>query len=156
MKANNVTRMLDSRKVPYQAFELPNEKRSALEAAEALGVPPETVYKTIVVTRVVKGKPILAVVPGPSEVDLKSLAKTLGEKKVVIPTQKEAERMTRLQAGGISPLALINRGFQVVVDTSAETIGEIYVSGGQRGINICLSTESLVKLTNAIVASICH
>ena len=156
MKPNNVTRMLDSRKVPYQAFELPKEKLGALETAEILGVSPETVYKTIVVTRVKIGKPILAVVPGPSEVDLKALAKVLGEKKVVIPTQKEAERMTRSKAGGISPLALINRGFQVVIDTSAEAMGEIYVSGGQRGVNIYLSTEALIRLTNAKIASICH
>ena len=148
--------MLGAREVPYRVFELPSEKHSALETAKMLGVPPEHVYKTIVITRVIKGKPILAVVPGPSEVDLKSLAKVFGEKKLVITTQKEAERITRAQAGGISPLALINRGFQVVVDRSAETLGEIYVSGGRRGINICLSTEALVKLTNAIIATICH
>ena len=52
-----------------------------------------------------KGKAILAVVPGPLEVDLKLLAKAVGEKKLAIPTQKEAERLTGLQAGGISPLA---------------------------------------------------
>ena len=154
MKANNVTRMLDSRKIPYKAIDLPAEKRGAIEAAHLIGAPPEHVYKTIVVTRVQRGKPILAVVPGTHEVNLKALAKALGEKKVVLPTEREAERLTGLQAGGISPLALINRGFQVIVDATAQDLGEIYISGGERGLNICLSTESLVSLTNARVAEI--
>ena len=61
MKPTNLTRMLDARKVPYTAFELPNEKLGALEAAQHLGVSPELVYKTIVVTREGRGKPVLAV-----------------------------------------------------------------------------------------------
>ena len=72
MKRNNVTRFLDAHQISYQMFETPKEKRSAVETAHLLGVPPEKVYKTIVVTRVVKGKPILAVVSGPVEVDLKA------------------------------------------------------------------------------------
>lgn len=154
MKPNNVTRLLDSRKIPYTAFELPNEKLGALEAAQYLGVNPELVYKTIVITREGKGKPILAVVPGPQEVDLKALAKALGEKKVLLPNEREAERLTGLQAGGISPLALLQRGFQVVLDESARSHAEIYISGGQRGLNIRLPVDALISLTNARVAKI--
>jgi Cys-tRNA(Pro)/Cys-tRNA(Cys) deacylase len=154
MKVNNVTRYLDSRKIPYKAFELPAEKLGALEAARLMGVPAEQVFKTIVVTRLGKGKPILAVVPGPNEVDLKALAKFLGEKKVVLPTEREAERLTGLQAGGISPLALINRGFQVVLDATANLYPHIYISGGERGLDIHLPTEALVELTNARIADI--
>jgi Cys-tRNA(Pro)/Cys-tRNA(Cys) deacylase len=152
MKPTNVTRMLDARKIPYTVFELPNEKLGALEAAEYLGVSPELVYKTIVVTREGRGKPILAVVPGQNEVDLKALAKVLGEKKVSLPTQREAEKLTGLQAGGISPLALLQRGFQTVIDDSARQHPEIYISGGQRGLNIRLPVEALVSLTGAITA----
>ncbi len=155
MKPTNVTRMLDAKKVPYTAFELPEEKLGALEAAQYLGASPELVYKTIVVTREGRGKPILAVVPGPSEVDLKALAKALGEKKMSLPTQREAERLTGLQAGGISPLALLQRGFQTVIDESARQHPEIYISGGQRGLNIHLPVEALVALTNARLAQIC-
>ena len=151
---NNVTRLLDSRKVSYRAFETPAEKLGALETAEFLKVPPETVFKTIVVTREKTKKPILAVIPGPSSVDLKLLAAALGEKKVYLPTEREAERLTGLQAGGISPLALINRGFQVVVDSAAQNYGEIHVSGGQRGLNIRLPVTELIKLTNARLAQI--
>ncbi len=154
MATNNVTRLLDARKVPYKAFELPAEKLGAQETAQLLKVPLEQVFKTIVVTREGKGKPILAVVPGSGEVDLKALAKALGEKKLHLPTEREAEQLTGLQAGGISPLALINRGFQVVIDTSAQEFREIHISGGLRGLNILLPVDALVKLTNARLAHI--
>ena len=102
---NNVTRMLDARKVPYEAHMLPVEKLGALEAAQVMGVPPEQVFKTIVVSREATGgasrakKHILAVVPGPATVDLKLLAACLGEKKVFLPTEREAEQLTGLRAG---------------------------------------------------------
>jgi Cys-tRNA(Pro)/Cys-tRNA(Cys) deacylase len=151
---NNVTRFLDSRKISYAAFETPVEKLGALETAQFLNVPPEMVFKTIVVTREKPRKPVLAVIPGPSVVDLKSLAAALGEKKVHLPTEREAEGLTGLQAGGISPLALINKGFQVVVDSSAQAYPEIHVSGGQRGLNIRMPVAALIELTNARLASI--
>jgi len=151
---NNVTRLLESRKIAFTAYELPPEKLGALEAAQILGVPPEQVFKTIVMKRERKGKPILAVVPGPSEVDLKAVAKAIGEKKVFLPTEREAEQLTGLQAGGISPLALLNKGFQVLMDETAQSLVEIYISGGQRGLNIRLPVTDLLKLTNARSAPI--
>ncbi len=154
MPANNVTRMLDSKKISYTAFDLPVEKLGAEETARLLNQPLEQVFKTIVVTREGKGKPILAVVPGNAEVDLKALAKALGEKKLHLPTEREAEQLTGLQAGGISPLALINKGFQVVLDQSAGNFKEIHISGGQRGLNIRLPVDALVRLTNARLAPI--
>jgi len=153
---NNVTRLLDARHIPYAAYELPTEKLSALETAELLGVSPELVFKTIVVTRQGKGKPILALVPATREVDLKALARALDEKKVLLPTQQQAERLTGLQAGGISPLALLNRGFQIVLDDSARINPEIHISGGQLGLNIRLPVSALVSLTNALIAPICE
>lgn len=150
---NNVTRFLDARKVKYAAHELPAEKLGALEAAQFLGLPEEQVFKTIV-TRREKGKPVLAVIPGPRIVDLKLLANFLGEKKMHLPTEREAEQLTGLQAGGISPLALINKGFQVVIDLAANEFDEIYISGGQRGLNIRLGVADLVKLVNAKMGNV--
>jgi Cys-tRNA(Pro)/Cys-tRNA(Cys) deacylase len=150
---NNVTRFLDSRKVSYAAHELPSEKIGAVEAAEFMGVSSGLVFKTIVIVRE-KKKPVLAVVPGPRVVDLKLLAAFLGEKKVHLPTEREAEQLTGLQAGGISPLALINKGFQTVIDSAALGYEHIYISGGQRGLDIQLRVEDLVKLTNAKVGAI--
>jgi len=154
MITNNVTRMLDAKKIPYTAFELPIDKLGAIETARILNVPPENVYKTIVVKREGKGKPVLAVIAGSTEVDLKLLARALGEKKLHLPSEAEAEQLTGLQVGGISPLALINKGFQVVLDASARNYKEIHVSGGQRGLNIRLPVEALIKLTNARLAEI--
>lgn len=154
VKPNNVTRLLDAHKIEYTAYELPAEKLGAVEAAGYLGVSPDLVYKTIVVKRETSGKPILAVIPGDHEVNLKLLAKAIGEKKAILPTEREAEQLTGLQAGGISPLALIQRGFQVVIDESAVAQKEIYISGGQRGLNIRLPVSALVTLTNARLASI--
>jgi Cys-tRNA(Pro)/Cys-tRNA(Cys) deacylase len=151
---NNVTRFLDARRVAYTVREFPAEKLGAVEVAQRLGVPPEQVFKTIVITRDPPKKPLLAVVPGPSVVDLKLLAAFLGEKKVHLPTEREAEQLTGLQAGGISPLALIHKGFQVVIDSAAQTFEEIYISGGQRGLNIKLPVEALAKLVNGRFSAI--
>jgi Cys-tRNA(Pro)/Cys-tRNA(Cys) deacylase len=151
---NNVTRLLDSRKIQYTAYELPPEKLGALEAAQFLNVEPASVFKTIVVTSEKPKKPLLVVVSSTSTVDLKLLASALGEKKVYLPTEREAEQLTGLQAGGISPLALINKGFQVVIDSSSKNLIEIYISGGQRGLNIKIPVADLVKLTNARIEAV--
>ena len=155
MKPTNITRLLDARRIQYTAFELPPEKLGALETARLLDVPIDTVYKSIVLTRKGRGKTILAVVPGNLEVNLKAVAQVLGEKKVAKATEREAERLTGLQTGGISPLALINRGFQVVINSSARTQDKIHISGGKRGLNIQLSPLALATLTKASFADIC-
>jgi Cys-tRNA(Pro)/Cys-tRNA(Cys) deacylase len=149
---NNVTRFLDSQKVAYTAYETPAEKMGARETAEFLNVPLERVFKTIVVIRDKPKKPVLVVLPGENVVDLKSLAAFLGEKKVHLPTEREAEALTGLRAGGISALALINKGFQVVVDSAAQKQEEIHISGGQRGLNIKLPVADLIKITKARMA----
>jgi Cys-tRNA(Pro)/Cys-tRNA(Cys) deacylase len=152
---NNITRMLDQRKIPYTAFDLPAEKLGALETARLLGVSPDIVFKTIVVTRSSKGvKPILAIIPGNCETDLKALAYFLNEKKVMVPAQHEAETITGMQAGGISPLGLVNRGFIILLDQSAAGLTEMHISGGQRGLNIRLEVKDLIKLTQARLAPI--
>ncbi|MDX9990449.1 MAG: aminoacyl-tRNA deacylase [Anaerolineales bacterium] len=155
MTANNVTRYLDAHKIKYTVFETPVAKLGANETAAWLGVALELIFKTIVVKRE-RGKPILAVVSGADEVDLKQLAAALGEKKVHLSSEKEAEALTGLQAGGISPLALLNKGFQVLIDSSAQNWAEIHISGGQRGLNIRLSPMDLAHLSGAHFAPIAH
>lgn len=146
---NNVTRLLDSRGIKYSAFDLPAEKLAATATAALLKVGPERVFKTIVVKREKPKRPLLVLTAGNSTVDLKLVASAVGEKKVFLPTEAEAEEMTGLQAGGISPLALLNKGFPVIIDSSAESLGEIHVSGGRRGLNIRLSVADLAELTHA-------
>lgn len=147
---NNVTRLLDSRGFPYTAHAYDAERHSATEVATLLGVEPERVFKTLVaLSEAPRSKPILAVVPGPSELDLKKLAQTVGEKRVRMATQREAEQLTGLQVGGISALALLHKGFRVLLDEAAHNHAQILVSGGQRGLNIELPVEAFVALTGA-------
>ena len=155
MSVNNVTRFLDSRKVQYSTYDLPPQKIGAMETASLLDVSPSVIFKSIVILRKNPGKPILAVVPATNDVNLKALAKASGEKKVSPATQKEAERLTKLQVGGISPLALINRGFEIIIHESVFEQEAVHVSGGELGLNIRLPSKDLVELTNAKVANIC-
>jgi len=155
MTTNTVTRFLDAKQIPYTAYELPAEKLGALETASILNVPAQVVFKTIVILRQGQGKPILAIVPGTGEVDLKALAKFTGEKKLTPATQREAERITGLQSGGISPLALLNKGFRIILDQSATHHTEIHISAGQRGLNVRLQVKDFLDVTHARLAEIC-
>lgn len=151
---NNVTRFLESHRVRFLAFDLPAEKLGARETAELLHVRPEIVFKTIVVKRAGTRKPLLVLIPGSGVADLKLVAAAANERKVFLPTEREAEALTGLRAGGISPLALINRGFQVLVDSSAAELDEIHISGGERGLNIRLPVADLMNLTQARFANV--
>jgi Cys-tRNA(Pro)/Cys-tRNA(Cys) deacylase len=151
---NNVTRLLDSKNIRYTALELPEEKLGAPESAAFLNVPVSVIYKTIVIRRDHPGKPILAIVPGDRRVDLKLLAKVLDEKKLRVTTEREAEDMTGLKVGGISPLALISNGFTIVLDAQSQQEKEIHISGGQRGLNIRLAVVDLIDLIHPRVAPI--
>ncbi len=99
MATNNVTRLLDNRNVSHTCFDLPRHKLGAEKVAELLNVPLSIIYKSIVVERKNPGKPILAVVPGDKEVDLKGLAKAVGEKKVSPATQEKDPWLPRSAIG---------------------------------------------------------
>ena len=149
---NNVTRMLDAKGIPYRALEIPNQKLSALEVADILGVAPESVFKTIVAEREKKGKAILAMVPATGEVDQKKLAKAAREKKVAVTTLERAEKLTGLRAGGISPLALTHKSFDTYLDESALKLEEMIISGGQWGLQIAITPQDMMELTHAHIA----
>lgn len=147
---NNVTRLLEARGVAYEVFEFPPEKHSAEETAELLGVPEDHVYKTLVVLREAKGKkPLLVMAPAGREANLKALAAALGEKKLRMAAQREAEALTGLQVGGISALALLNKGFEMCLDRAAMALPFVHISAGQRGANLRLAPAELQRLTNA-------
>ena len=154
MITNNVTRLLDSKKIVYRSVETPAEKLGAVETADYLKVSPSMIFKTIVLLREKKGKSILAVVPGDLRVDLKSVAAILGEKKVTTATEKEAESLTGLKVGGISALSLLNRGFEILLDESSANLEEFYVSGGMRGLMIRMRVEDFQSITAARIAPI--
>jgi len=143
-------RVLDQRKIAYQVHEYSPEIHSAVEAAQAMGQPVERVYKTLVVMRETpRTKPLLVMAPGGRELDLRVLAKSTGDKKLRMATQKEAESLTGLLVGGIGALALLNRGFEIWIDSAARAHERICVNAGQRGINLELRVDDLVKVTGA-------
>jgi Cys-tRNA(Pro)/Cys-tRNA(Cys) deacylase len=148
---NNVTRLLDSRKIAYTTIEYDGSQfRSAEEVARLVGVPVDQVYKTIVVLREEKGKkPLLVMVAAGCEIDLKKLATAVGEKKLHIAKHDEAEKLTGLQVGGISAVALLNKPFEVCLDRSALGFEHIHISGGQRGLDVKIGVKDLITLTKA-------
>ncbi len=148
----NAMRVLDQRKIAYEVHEYSPEIHSAVEAARAMGRPVERVYKTLVVMReALRAKPLLVMVPGDRELDLRVLAHSTGDKKLRMATQKEAESLTGLLVGGIGALALLNRGFEIWIDGAARAAGceRICVNAGQRGVNLELRVDDLVRITNA-------
>jgi Cys-tRNA(Pro)/Cys-tRNA(Cys) deacylase len=144
----NSMRALDARKIPYQIFTFSPDIHSALGVAEAVGLPPQQVYKTLVVLRP-QGKPMLIMIAGDRELDLKQVAQAVGEKKVRMASHNEAEALTGLQVGGISALALLNRPFEVFLDRPAGELSHLLVSAGRRGINLRLAVPDLVRITRA-------
>lgn len=146
----NAMRLLDARKVTYEPFAYDDSIHSAVEAAAAIGAPPEAVYKTIVALRE-RGKPLLTMMPGPSELEPRRLAKSIGEKSIRIATQREAERLTGLQVGGISALALLAKPFDVCLERAALDLEQIWISAGQRGVNVRLRVDDLIRVTGATI-----
>ncbi len=148
VKKLNSMRVLEAQGVRYEVLSFPDTIHSAVGVAAYYGLPPAQVYKTLVVV-LAQGKPALVLIAGDREIQLKRLAPALGEKKLRMATQKEAEAWTGLKVGGISALALCQRGFPVYIDRTAAVLDEIIVSAGQRGMDIRLTVPDLVRVTGA-------
>ena len=121
------------------------------EAAEAMGVSPDRVFKTLVAD--VDGALTVAVVPVAGSLDLKALATAVGGKRAAMADPSLAERTTGYVRGGISPLGQ-RRKLPTVLDASAATHPTICVSAGRRGLEVELSPKDLTTLTGAVVAPI--
>jgi Cys-tRNA(Pro)/Cys-tRNA(Cys) deacylase len=146
-------RVLEGQGVHYSSMTYDKNERDAMAIAAEVGVPPGQVFKTLVVVRQSK-KPLLVMVPANRQLSLKKLAAQIGEKKVKMASQAEAERLTGLQVGGISPLVLLNKGFQILLDRSAQDQEEIVLSAGQRGIQLRIRVNDLVQVTRPQVLDI--
>src|SRR3954465_980422 len=119
--------------------------------AQALGVAPEQVFKTLIAD--VDGELVVGVVPVTGDLDLKALAHAVGGKRGVLAEGAAAERSSGYVRGGISPLGQRKR-LPTVVDCSVLSLDSMYVSAGKRGIQVALSPSDLVRLTDAGVAKI--
>ncbi|MGM1062967.1 Cys-tRNA(Pro) deacylase [Saccharothrix sp. Mg75] len=148
------TALLDKQKVAHTLHAYDHDPRHesyGLEAAEALGVPPGRVFKTLVAE--VDGKLAVGVVPVTGQLDLKALATALGGKRAKMADVAAAERATGYVAGGISPLGQKKR-LPLVLDASAEGFGTVYCSAGRRGLEVEIAPADLVRLTGGVVAPI--
>ena len=148
MEKTNALRLLDARGIPYRLFTFSPGIHSATEVAQVLGLPAHQVYKTLVVLRT-QGRPLLVMIAGDRELDLKRVAAAVGDKKVRMATQREAEALTGLQVGGISALALLGRPFDIFLDRAALALEQIVVSAGKRGMNVQLAVDDLLRITRA-------
>ncbi|MEV7972318.1 Cys-tRNA(Pro) deacylase [Cellulomonas sp. NPDC089187] len=141
--------------VPHTAHAYEHDPASTLgyglEAATALGVEPERVFKTLMAS--VDGALTVAVVPVTGTLDLKALAQAAGGKKATMADPATAERATGYVVGGISPLGQ-KTAHPTVLDESIWLFDTVYVSGGRRGLDVELAPEDLVRLTSATVAPV--
>jgi len=121
------------------------------EAAEALGLDPDRVFKTLLAE--VDGTLVVAVVPVAGWLDLKALARALGGRKAAMADPKDAERSTGYVVGGIAPVGQ-KRRLPTVVDESATAYDVVYVSAGRRGLDLGIAPADLVAVTRAITADV--
>jgi Cys-tRNA(Pro)/Cys-tRNA(Cys) deacylase len=134
---------------PYQVS--PEAPNYGALVAEALGVPPEQLFKTLIAA--VDGALTVAVVPVTGDVDLKAFAAAVGGKRAALADRAAAERSSGYVRGGISPLGQRQR-LPTVVDSSALELALMYVSAGRRGLQVSLAPADLVRLTGAVTAEI--
>jgi Cys-tRNA(Pro)/Cys-tRNA(Cys) deacylase len=154
MQKTLAMKLLEGKKIPYEPFTYPTTERDAAVIATHFGVDPALVYKTLVVDRPAPQKPLLVLVAANRQLDLAKLARVTGDKKLKMATHGRAEELTGLQVGGISPLALLNQGFQVYLDDPARQLSHIFISAGQRGINLKVPVEPVAKLIRARYADV--
>ncbi len=154
IKKTNAARILDNLGVNYEikTYEVDESDLSATHVAETAGLDIETVFKTIV-ARGDKTGVIMAVIGGGEEVDFKSLAKASGNKSVDHVALKELLPLTGYVRGGCSPLGA-KKNYPVYLDSRALNQEKISVSAGQRGMQLILSPQDLIRAANATVAEI--
>lgn len=122
-----------------------------LEAAAALGLPAEQVFKTLLC--LVDGAPHVAIVPVGSQLDLKAAAAAVKGKRAEMMKVDAAERLTGYVAGGISPFGQ-KKPLPTLIDETCELFEVVYVSGGRRGFDIGIAPADLVRVLDAVAADI--
>lgn len=148
------TALLAKAKIPFTLHPYDHDPRAEAygdEAAAALGVDPTRIFKTLIA--VVDGSLTCAVVPVAARLDVKALAAAVGGKRGGLAEPAAAARATGYVVGGISPIGQRSR-LPVVVDTSAQRFGTVFVSAGKRGLQVELAPDDLVRAANARFAPI--
>lgn len=153
--ATPATARLDELGEPYRVLTYahdPTSRAWGAEAAQALDLDPNAVFKTLI-TRSDSGDLVVAVVPVSTTVNLKAVAAVVGAKRIAMADAEQAERATGYVIGGISPIGA-RKSLRVIIDESAALFDEIFVSGGRRGMDIGLSPQSLCSASGGHYAAI--
>ena len=152
IKKTNAARILDGLGIDYEikTYAVDESDLSAVHVAEISGLNIEMIFKTLV-ARGDKSGIIMAVIGGGEELNLKSLAKASGNKSVEMIALKELLPLTGYVRGGCSPLGA-KKNFPVFIDERAVTLEKISISAGQRGMQIVLKPQDLIRAVNATVA----
>ena len=149
MTITNAMRLLKQANIPFDTseYEVDESDLSGVHAAEALGVEPDCVFKTLV-ARGGKGGLYVFVIPVAEELDLKKCAGAVGEKKVEMIHVKELLGLTGYIRGGCSPIGM-KKKYPTYIDEIATLFDRIYVSAGMRGQQLILDPEDLRAYTDA-------
>jgi Cys-tRNA(Pro)/Cys-tRNA(Cys) deacylase len=137
--------------LPHAYEHDPSNTNYGLEAASALGLDPEQVFKTLLAD--VDGALVVAIVPVTGMLDLRALARAVGGKRAVMADPAVAQRKTGYILGGISPIGQKTQ-HPTVLDETAELYPSIFVSGGRRGFDIELAPADLLAVTHGTIAAI--
>ena len=150
----NAARLLDQMGIQYElrAYEVDPEDLAAETVAAKIGMPAEQVFKTLL-ARGDRNGPVMAVIPGDQELDLKALAVAAGEKNVQLVAVKELQGLTGYIRGGVTALAA-KREFPVFVDETVELFDVISISAGMRGLQILIAPADYLRVTNGTVAAL--
>ena len=150
----NAMRLLDAAKIPYEVrrYEVDESDLSAERAAVKLGIPPETVFKTLIAEGEATGY-LFALLPAGTELDPKSLAKVSGNKRVELLPLKEVQAVTGYLRGAVTALGA-KKKFPVYADESLTLWKTISISAGLRGVQIWLSSTDLIRVNNATLADL--
>ncbi|WP_419960957.1 Cys-tRNA(Pro) deacylase [Psychrobacillus sp. BM2] len=150
----NAVRKLEQQKITFELieYELTGDQVDGVTVADKIGYPVFVVYKTLLVTAGTN-KHYVCIIPVHKELNLKEVAKAVGEKKVELLPLKELLPTTGYIRGGCSPIGM-KKLFPTWIDTSAESLDFVLVSGGKIGLQVKLSLQDLLKLTNGRIAEI--
>ncbi|WP_288406697.1 Cys-tRNA(Pro) deacylase [uncultured Pseudomonas sp.] len=142
--------LLKKSQVPHEVLSYHHDPKAAsygLEAAEKLGLAPETVFKTLLAASE-KQELLVAIVPVAGTLDLKALAQAAGVKKLEMAKPDQAQRSTGYLVGGISPLGQKKR-LRTFIDDAAAVLPSIHISAGRRGLEVALAPADLARLLDA-------
>jgi Cys-tRNA(Pro)/Cys-tRNA(Cys) deacylase len=156
MKKTNAARFLDNFGIPYQLldYEVDVEDLAAENTAQKVGLPPEQVFKTLVVRGDRHGI-CFAIIPGNGHLDFKALAQLSGDRKIEMVSLKEVQPLTGYIRGGVTALAS-KKEYPVYVDETMALFEQITVSAGVRGMLILIAPKDYLRAVKGIVGAIAH